>query len=213
MKWRSLLVLGLLLASALAVPSMAIPGARAAEITSSCKWGFPWPRTIWYNVRAGGDSGYSAGGIASIESAGTTWTNAGSNLSLGRTGGTGTGGSEWFKLTDYNDVALARTAPEPSSYCNVDQGNPVYKVRTWFNMRYTFYNGCENIYPQCQQNNIYDTANLATHEFGHWFVLYDTYDGADVASTMYGYFNPGETSKRSLEYQDWHGTHVMYGVR
>lgn len=51
-----------------------------------------------------------------------------------------------------------------------------------------------------QDTSSYDLQNMLTHELGHFFGLDDTYE--DSKATMYGYVQPGETRKRSLDDSD-----------
>jgi hypothetical protein len=66
------------------------------------------------------------------------------------------------------------------------------------------------------QSGRMDIQNIAAHEFGHNLCLNDLYQGYQSEFTMYGYAGPGETKKRSLEYDDIDGIRYIYpntGVR
>jgi PKD repeat protein len=59
-------------------------------------------------------------------------------------------------------------------------------------------------------SNLMDVQNIATHEFGHYLLLLDLYDGADGYKTMYGYGSTGETKKRTLDPDDIAGISFIY---
>ncbi len=58
--------------------------------------------------------------------------------------------------------------------------------------------------------NAYDVQNIDTHEFGHFLVLGDLYDGSESELTMYGYGARGETKKRFLGLGDQLGIRTIY---
>lgn len=57
-----------------------------------------------------------------------------------------------------------------------------------------------------------DVQNAATHELGHSLCLADLYGSADSEKTMYGYTQPGETKKRTLDQDDINGISYLYPV-
>ncbi|NIT35192.1 MAG: matrixin family metalloprotease, partial [candidate division Zixibacteria bacterium] len=73
------------------------------------------------------------------------------------------------------------------------------------------FNGYNYTWSDSGQGGRMDVQNIATHEFGHNLVLADLYDYASREFTMYGYASPGETKKRTLEYDDINGIRFIYG--
>jgi hypothetical protein len=68
-------------------------------------------------------------------------------------------------------------------------------------------------WPSGQESAAYDVdvQNIMIHEAGHWLVLDDLYDSADMEQTMYGYADEKELKKRSLEDGDIAGIIAIYG--
>ncbi len=60
--------------------------------------------------------------------------------------------------------------------------------------------------------NAYDCQNIVTHEFGHFLVLGELYDGDAQELTMYGYGSLGETKKSTLGVGDQLGIAAIYPV-
>lgn len=185
----------------------------ATHKASFCKWDFPWPRTIWYWVNTGAGQ-FSTDLANRVQYGGNTWTEAGYNLKLERTlnRDNATNYSELYKGTlDSTYIALTRVSP--SSNCNRDTGNPITRVEVIWNLSKRFYSDCLGSGSYCQNNGYYDTHDVAAHEFGHWFVIYDETSGADASDTMYQFMNYGDTFRRSLAQHDRDTAWVMYGCR
>lgn len=60
------------------------------------------------------------------------------------------------------------------------------------------------------QGNEMDVWNIAAHEFGHYLMLYETWNIWDA--TMYGYSANGQTIKRDLHPDDVAGIQYIYGA-
>lgn len=56
----------------------------------------------------------------------------------------------------------------------------------------------------------FDVQNIATHELGHSLSLADLYTSNESNFTMYGYTEPAEIKKRTLEYDDEDGLIYLY---
>ena len=86
-------------------------------------------------------------------------------------------------------------------------------VYTVFNRDVKWNLDCNFYYTFCFNNNYLDIHSAAAHEFSHWFVLYDTYNGAYSELTMYGYSYKAEYKKRDLTGHDKTSACVMYGYQ
>jgi predicted Zn-dependent protease len=60
------------------------------------------------------------------------------------------------------------------------------------------------------QAGTYDLQSLMTHELGHSLSLADLYDSQDAAKVMYGFLHHGDTSKRTLHWDDRDGIAYLY---
>jgi hypothetical protein len=58
--------------------------------------------------------------------------------------------------------------------------------------------------------DLWDVANIATHELGHSAGLGDLYTTAAREQTMFGYASVGETKKRTLDSGDIAGIKALY---
>jgi predicted Zn-dependent protease len=58
--------------------------------------------------------------------------------------------------------------------------------------------------------NALDVQNIATHELGHWLVLWDLTGDSNKEKTMYYQTDYGETKKRTLETDDLNGINYIY---
>lgn len=77
MKWyRFLLSLALLVTG---ITGLVFP-ARAADFTTSCKWPYPWPKTVYYYV----DPGSFGTHTDRVAYGASTWTEENFNLILSR---------------------------------------------------------------------------------------------------------------------------------
>ena len=56
----------------------------------------------------------------------------------------------------------------------------------------------------------YNVQNVITHELGHLLGLNDQYSSFYEETTMYGYIDPGETKKSTLEDDDIDGLEAIY---
>ena len=56
----------------------------------------------------------------------------------------------------------------------------------------------------------YDLQSVGTHELGHTLSLLDMYDDENADQVMYGYGDPGDTSKRTLNWGDIAGINAIY---
>lgn len=61
-------------------------------------------------------------------------------------------------------------------------------------------------------SSLMDYQNIATHEIGHAFGLFDVYQRPCRKVTMFGYSSYGEVSKRDLAPQDITGLQMIYGA-
>ena len=123
-RWRRLVPLIFLILAAVIGP-LAVVTPRVAQAThksTACKWGFPWPRTIYYYVNTGVGQ-FSSDHATRVQYGGNTWTETGFNLLFQRTTNrdAATNYSEHFKgSASSTTVAWARVSPSTS--CNVDAG-------------------------------------------------------------------------------------------
>lgn len=64
--------------------------------------------------------------------------------------------------------------------------------------------------PNAGGSNWYDVQNTATHEFGHFVLLWDQSTSSCSEATMYYRLAPGETKKRTLSPYDVSGINWQY---
>lgn len=222
MKYR-LIVMGILL-----LVSMAVPTSAAAQYprqsnwkdnTSSCKWGFPWPRQVDYWIEVGSDpyNTFSSAEATRVSYGPATWTEGTFNLYFSRVSSLGLseGGNTFIAkgvVSSPQRVAEAQTVPN-RAYCNVDQGSPMTSAYIIFNQNKSFSLDCA-AYQNCGQLQQYDLHDVSAHEAGHWFFLDDIFSGEEPwQSTMYNDMTWGATIRRDLHEHDKDGAWIMYGCR
>jgi hypothetical protein len=79
-----------------------------------------------------------------------------------------------------------------------------------FDDDYTWGDAGETSETELGDTNIMDLQNIATHEFGHAAGLDDLLESSCSEETMYGYAEPGETKKRTLNDGDIAGIIELY---
>lgn len=84
-------------------------------------------------------------------------------------------------------------------------GDRISEVDIVFNDNYTW--------SATGEEGKYDVQSVATHEAGHWLFLEDLYSSTNSEQTMYGYVDPGELKKRTLEWGDRAGVRYLYPER
>lgn len=215
--WRGQRVLRVLLALTLALTSLvaqsvAVPPAAKADITTPCKWDFPWPRQVRYYIYTGGYQ-FTWGQSERVSYGPSTWSEGGFNLYFGRVYEGEEG--EVYRGATSRPGAIAETRTTTLD-CDRDAGRPIRWASTVFNQNYGFHEDCfaaylDNGYNWCRDNGYYDLHNISAHEFGHWFWLNDDY--GDTSATMFYAAGPGEWNKRDLAFTDRNGAYIMYGCR
>lgn len=210
-----LLVLGGILASLVSpLPT------SAANYSSFCKWPQPWPATVSYYV-AEGDFGLD--GATRVQYGANTWTEANFNLILTRTNDyTSRNSVKKDNLYDTSKVAVSVTSSDVGTNSSLCRTSPpgsegywaIYYINTFFNTQVNFSTDCKAAGGTwCADHHYFDYHDIATHEFGHWFKLFDTSDPADSADSMYYLVSYGETNKRDLTSHDHSQGWIMYGCR
>ena len=167
--------------------------------------GVTWPGVspvVDYRVNA--NCGDTTGELAALQSAATTWNNAGANFGFDY-GGTN---ARTERLQNYINEIMWTTrylgAPGVLALASVwYSGSTIVECDMEFNANYTWCVGA--------QVGKYDIQTVGTHEFGHWVGLDDLYDGADSDKIMYGYIG-SNTIKRSLHSDDVNGIRSLYGT-
>ncbi len=196
--------------------------------TTFCKWGFPWPRTVYYYVSSSiGWPNFIQGGGPSfadrISYGGNTWNGWNFNLSFQKTTSTSVARnghptlvSQHYLGNTANNV-VASVSISPPSNCNLDQGNPIVQSVMKWDPDYYFYTDCKATGTAwCQSQGYYDIHNVSSHEFGHWFHLGHSGDNnhaSNSETTMYPTFALGEWKKRDLTADDIYAAYIMYGYR
>ena len=162
---------------------------------------YVYPGYYWHSGQAGYDYyGVPASWWDAINAAADTWSNAGADFEFSW--------EIWSEdsiiLYDLSGGIVALTTVWRS-------GNSINRVRTKIDT-----SGRE--WSTWGESGKYDVQNVMTHEFGHWLTLgditcQDSVDTDDLYTevTMYIYFEPRETKKRSLEEDDKLGIRSIYG--
>lgn len=231
MKVRRLATTVLLLIAVFAASLTTPPPAGATDTSSHCKWPMPWPTTIRFRMQVGISTleepyPFSFGEATKIEYAAYTWNAIGSNLILqpeDRSRGLyATNGSKVrrdyiyyydgpFQRLD-TSVGIAYISADDGCFSGPDRGRFI-SVVTVLNQYHRWHDDCGRVAPFCEQNGYFDVQNAATHEFGHWFHLYDQLDGARWYETMNNGIVPGETHRSTLDRHDIDSALIMYGGR
>ncbi len=218
-----LIVMGRLL-----LVSMAVPTSAAAQYprqpnwkdnSSSCKWGFPWPRQVEYWIEEGSDpyNTFSSAEATRVSYGPATWTEGTFNLYFSRVSSLGQseGGNTFIAkgaVSSPQRIAEADTVPSTAT-CNVDQGNPITSAHITFNQNKGFSLDCA-AYQNCGQLQQYDLHDVSAHEAGHWFRLHDISEYEEPwQATMYNSMTWGSTYRRDLHEHDKDGAWIMYGCR
>lgn len=205
------LAVAVLVAASLAIPLTHPAAVGATDISSWCKWGYPWPAWVSFYIHD-----FYGDTANRVEYGAHTW--AGANFNF-------------VPYRDYNSnnpnrifrgpmspgstgrVAETRLYTEGGS-CSAYPGKDyrqIYRAETIFNVYTNFHADCN--FPGtdwCAANNYFDLHNVSAHEFSHWFWLYDSPDPEDTAN---GGIAPGEIKKRDLNWHDRQSAHIMYGCR
>ena len=166
-----------------------------------------WPGSspvVTYKVNA------STATIAAVNSAATTWNNAGSPFRFSYGGTTSATAMDVDNgineiLWNYNPTAgvLAWASVQ-------DTAGVISECDIEFNLDYTW-----NTLPTCPGGQ-YDVEAIALHELGHWLCLNDLYGDksgypSDTSKVMFGRTADG-TTKRALTAEDIAGIRYIYGT-
>ena len=139
---------------------------------------------------------------AEINSAASTWTNAGANFSFVNDGTTtrttpsadGINQVMWGTISDASVLAQAY-------YWSDDATGKFTEADIRFN----------NSISWSKNGSNYDIQSIALHELGHWLNLRDLYGGGDADKVMYGFSSSG-TTNRTLSTSDSDGIKWIYGT-
>lgn len=202
---RACLVAILLYTSVAVAPFVAPREAAADDNTTFCKWGFPWPREIYFWVN---DWHFDAGQANAIQYGGESWWGANANLWFVRDYGAGYNGEVRRGPVQAGHIAETGTT---TIDCNVDAGRPITWAYTVYDQAGRFYADCLAIGQQwCRDNQYYDVHNVSTHEFGHWVWLNHT---GDTGASMHCCIGWGDVNKRDINWHDGQSVRIMYGSR
>jgi hypothetical protein len=123
----------------------------------------------------------------------TTWNNAGSRF---RFRSSSSRNYIYFDSLPPNAPTSAHTYPSFWNLSVIGSANIVMNSRV--------------VWSNSGNSAAFDVQNVLTHELGHWLRLSDLFNSSDSHLTMYGYVDPGETKKRSLETDDIIAIRSMY---
>jgi len=162
---------------------------------------YVYPGYYWHSGQAGYDYyGVPASWWDAINAAADTWSNAGADFEF-----------SWEIWSEDSIILYDLSGGIVASTTVWRSGNSINRVRTKIDT-----SGRE--WSTWGESGKYDVQNVMTHEFGHWLTLGDItcQDSVDTDDpytevTMYIYFEPGETKKRSLEEDDKLGIRSIYG--
>jgi hypothetical protein len=182
--------------------------------TGDCKWPIGWwPLEVQYYIQTGGPH-FTGSEAVRVSFGANTWSEANFNLSFNRVWSLqdATNGSRVFKGSTDPGVVAETLVYDSSQFlnpsCNMDAGNPIFMIHTVYNSQVDFHSDCLAVSPFCQNNGYFDLHATSAHEFGHWFVMYDSFVSGQ---TMYWRMFAGDTYQRTLTAGDRRSGHTMYG--
>lgn len=190
--WRVVAVACLVLLGAIAG---AYP-SDAANTATWCKWPYPWPRTVNYEIVS---AHFTTDHANRVQYGANTWTEARFNLIFARDfygsqpnkvrKGIPDPNNPGYPATTQIGVLNCHVNPSPAPYRTITQAT------TTFNSNVNWHHDCKAAPSICASGNMYDLHNMASHEFGHWYFLLDT--AVDTEDTMYAYVSIGEFKKET----------------
>ena len=146
----------------------------------------------------------TAGELAAIKAAASTWSNAGSKFGLVYGGATSKKNS-------------AMDGENSIMWVNYDTGSVATTISWWYTTDPKTIVECDIVFNDLNNNwgtdkskTKMDVQTVATHELGHWMQLLDLYGIADNKKMMYGYVSAGEI-RRTLSADDIDGIRAVYG--
>jgi hypothetical protein len=164
------------------------------------KWDGSFPK-ITYKINE--DLSGVTGEGASVQSAMSSWTNAGAKFNFVY-GGASTATSSGYN--EENSILFGSTDGSIATnyYWYDTESNLIVESDIVFNSNsYTF--------STSGSTGTYDIESIAIHELGHTLNLRDLYGTADNTKIMYGYGDAGET-KRTLSSGEIEGIKYIYGT-
>ena len=174
------------------------------------KWpagSYPQPMSEQFKINPYTPDASQAEVLAAIQAAASTWGSVSGADFQFRYGGTSSVNSQssqpdeentiYFSQSDNGAVAINHTwwyqsDPKTIIEFDIDFNDAIYSWGTDGSL------------------NKMDIQNVATHELGHSLQLLDLYGNADSAKTMYGWTSKGETTRRSLAFEDEEGIRAIY---
>jgi|GEM_PF-6757373 len=174
------------------------------------KWpagSYPQPMSEQYKINPYTPDASQAEVLAAIQAAASTWSSVSGADFQFRYGGTSSVNSQssqpdgentiYFSQSNNGAVAINHT------WWYTSDPNTIIEFDIEFNDA-TYSWGTDG------SPDKMDIQNVATHELGHSLQLLDLYGNADSAKTMYGWTSNGETSRRSLAFEDEEGIRAIY---
>ena len=168
--------------------------------------GGKWPgNKLIYKVNA--NTADCAGEEIAVQEGASAWNKAGANFNFEYGGATGKNsvgrdGENSIIWKNYGGTDWLARAWRWYSFLNP---KTILENDIEFNDYYLWSAGAS-----CPPGKV-DVQSTATHELGHWLMLFDLYGNADSEKTMYGIEGPGETKARTLETEDIDGIVYIYG--
>lgn len=167
--------------------------------------GYKWTSNPSFYIERNINSQLCLGAEEAIVKAAVAWNNV-SEQSWRATRLAGYTDSHYSEIPDGVNVIGCQVFPDGriGSTARHMRGGYIIECDVAFNTLYRWAAMAEDLCPWDR----YDAQSVCAHEFGHWLRLGDS---GDVAATMYGWIEEGETQMRTLSGDDVAGIRKIYG--